>query len=99
MGCGIATGVSTGTGVDVGCFIGSGVGNLVGSGVGSSVGFDVGTSVGFCTKNMVAKLNIPTNTTTAIILFLHFFMIPISSPSVMSLCAAPYKIVPYTTPP
>ena len=93
-GVGIAVGIgvamSVGAAVDVGVAVGVGV--TVGIGV--TVG--VGSSVGSGIKSPKTKLNIPANTTTTIILF-HFFMIPISLPSLMSPCAAPYKIVLYTT--
>ena len=96
----IGSSVNTGVGIAVGIGVAESVGAAVGVGVTVDIGVTVGvgSSVGLGIENPKTKLNIPINTTTTIILF-HFFMIPISSPSSMSPCAAPYKIVLYTTPP
>jgi len=86
-----------GAGVDVG--IDDSICDGIGVGCKVSTGIGVGNLVFPTTETTATKLNIPPNTTTAIMIFLHFFMNPISSPSVKSLYAALYKTVLYTTPP
>lgn len=99
VGAAVDVGVAVGVGVavDIGVAVDVGINTTVESvRIGCTVGLGVGSSVGSGIKSPKTKLNIPANTTTTIILF-HFFMIPISLPSLMSPCAAPYKIVLYTT--